>query len=180
MNLCKLNAKNKNTNLYNRFYILFIDSQRKWPKIDIWNKYLFLTIFIPYNINQFLDTVVVGYKNFALLCNLCSVIFVTTCVFLKCFFLFLKCFSLCNGSPELPLVGEAPARTRSAQHPHACDSHVSDRQYTICVRQYKNAYIWINVHKPCKKESSDARITWNEYDTVFNVYDCIKTCNLSA
>jgi hypothetical protein len=81
----------------------------------------------------------------------------------------------------LPLVGEAPARTRSAQHSRACVSHAVDNQESrmICVRQYTNAYIWINVHKPCIKESFDARITY-EYDTAYIVYDCIKTCNLIA
>jgi hypothetical protein len=32
MNLYKLNAQNKNTNLYIRFYILFIRNQRKTTK----------------------------------------------------------------------------------------------------------------------------------------------------
>ena len=32
MNLYKLNVKNKNTNLYSRFYILFIRNQRKMTK----------------------------------------------------------------------------------------------------------------------------------------------------
>jgi hypothetical protein len=32
------------------------------------------------------------------------------------------------------------------------------------------------MRKPCIKESFDARITWNEYDTVDSVYDCITTC----
>jgi hypothetical protein len=32
MNFYKLDAKNKNTNLYNRFYILFIRNQRKTIK----------------------------------------------------------------------------------------------------------------------------------------------------
>ena len=32
MNLYKLNAQNKNTNLYTRFYILFIRNQRKTTK----------------------------------------------------------------------------------------------------------------------------------------------------
>jgi hypothetical protein len=32
MNLYKLNDKNKNTNLYDRFYILFIRNQRKTTK----------------------------------------------------------------------------------------------------------------------------------------------------
>jgi hypothetical protein len=32
MKLYKLNAKNKNTNLYSRFYILFIRNQRKKTK----------------------------------------------------------------------------------------------------------------------------------------------------
>jgi hypothetical protein len=32
MNLYKLDVKNKNTNLYGRFYILFIRNQRKTTK----------------------------------------------------------------------------------------------------------------------------------------------------
>jgi hypothetical protein len=32
MNLYKLNVKNKNTNLYSRFYILFIRNQSKMTK----------------------------------------------------------------------------------------------------------------------------------------------------
>jgi hypothetical protein len=32
MNLCKLNAKNKNMNLHNRFFIIFIHNQIKRPK----------------------------------------------------------------------------------------------------------------------------------------------------
>jgi hypothetical protein len=75
---------------------------------------------------------------------------------------------------------EAPARMRSTQHPRASVSHAVDSQEsrTISVRQYTNAYIyiWIKMRKPCIKESFDARITWNEYDTVDNVYDCIMTC----
>jgi hypothetical protein len=36
MNIYKLNAKNKNTNLHRRIYILFIHNQRKkTKKIDI-------------------------------------------------------------------------------------------------------------------------------------------------
>jgi hypothetical protein len=35
MKLYKLNAKNKNMNLHSKFYILFINNQRKIPKIDI-------------------------------------------------------------------------------------------------------------------------------------------------
>jgi hypothetical protein len=34
MNLYKLNVKNKNINLYIRFYILFICSERKMTKTD--------------------------------------------------------------------------------------------------------------------------------------------------
>jgi hypothetical protein len=32
------------------------------------------------------------------------------------------------------------------------------------------------MRKPCIKESFDARIKWNEYDTVDNIYDYIMTC----
>jgi hypothetical protein len=68
---------------------------------------------------------------------------------------------------------EAPARARSTQHPHAVNSQDSR---TISVTQYTNAYIWIKMRKTCIKESFEARITWNEYDTVDSVYDCIMTC----
>jgi hypothetical protein len=53
-----------------------------------------------------------------------------------------------NGSPGLPLLMEAPSRTRSTQHPHACDSHAvnSQESRTISVRQYTNAYIYIYIY----------------------------------
>jgi hypothetical protein len=35
MNLYKLHAKNKNTNLHSRFYIIFIRKQKMTKKIDI-------------------------------------------------------------------------------------------------------------------------------------------------
>jgi hypothetical protein len=41
MNLYKLDVKNKNTNLYCRFYILFIRNQRKMTKKWLPNKYRF-------------------------------------------------------------------------------------------------------------------------------------------
>jgi hypothetical protein len=47
MNLYKLNVKNKNTNLYGRFYILFIRNQRKTTKKLITEKISFPTVFIP-------------------------------------------------------------------------------------------------------------------------------------
>jgi hypothetical protein len=50
-----------------------------------------------------------------------------------------------NGSPGLSLLMEAPARTRSTQHPRVCVSHAVDSQEsrTISIRQYTNAYIYI-------------------------------------
>jgi hypothetical protein len=41
MNIYKLDVKNKNTNLYGRFYILFIRNQRKTTKNWLLNKYRF-------------------------------------------------------------------------------------------------------------------------------------------
>ena len=41
MNLYKLNAQNKNTNLYTRFYILFIRNKKKRPKNYLPNNYRF-------------------------------------------------------------------------------------------------------------------------------------------
>jgi hypothetical protein len=52
------------------------------------------------------------------------------------------------GSPGLPLLMKAPARTRSTQHPRACVSHAVDSKEsrTINVRQYTNAYIYIYIY----------------------------------
>jgi hypothetical protein len=47
MNLNKLDFKNKNTNLYCIFYILFIRNQRKTTKKLITEKIPFPTVFIP-------------------------------------------------------------------------------------------------------------------------------------
>jgi hypothetical protein len=47
MNLNKLDVKNKNTNLYCIFYILFIRNQRKTTKKLITEYILFSTVFIP-------------------------------------------------------------------------------------------------------------------------------------
>jgi hypothetical protein len=40
---------------------------------------------------------------------------------------------------------------------------------------YECIYIWIKMRKPYIKESFDDQTTWNEYDTVYIVYDCIMT-----
>ena len=47
MNLNKLDVKNKNTNLYCIFYILFIRNQRKMTKKLITESIPFPTVFIP-------------------------------------------------------------------------------------------------------------------------------------
>jgi hypothetical protein len=47
MNLNKLDVKNKNTNLYYIFYILFIQNKRKTKKKLITEKITFPTVFIP-------------------------------------------------------------------------------------------------------------------------------------
>lgn len=48
MNLYKLNAENKNTDLNSRFYILFIHDQGKKTKKRYPNKYLFSSL-MEYN-----------------------------------------------------------------------------------------------------------------------------------
>jgi hypothetical protein len=52
MNHNKLDIKNKNTNLYCIFYILFIRNQRKTTKKLISEKIPFPTVFIPTTISR--------------------------------------------------------------------------------------------------------------------------------
>jgi hypothetical protein len=57
-------------------------------------------------------------------------------------------------------------------------------QYRECTQVHFSAAVYIYIYiymcvcvcKPCIKDSFDARITWNEYDTMDNIYDCIMTC----